>query len=108
MCPVRSVTYVSGRSFIQNSLQFGLTTISRLTTIALICCVSGDPISAVLNGITLLVANHMRIKAQRNSWVTMAQLLLHDGWGCTFRKEGTGSTVTQGMKSSTLHAELLQ
>jgi hypothetical protein len=87
--------------FIQNSLPFGLTTISRLTTIALICRESGDAISATFNGITLLIANYMRIKSQRNSWVTMTQSLLYDGRGCTFRKQGTGSTVTHGMKSST-------
>jgi hypothetical protein len=94
--------------FIQNSLPFGLTTISRLTTIALVCRESGDPISAILNGITLLIADYMRIESQNDSWVTMTQLLLYDGQSCTFRKQRTGSTVPQGMKSSTRHAQLIQ
>jgi hypothetical protein len=67
----------------------------------LICRESGDPISAIFNGITLLIANYMRIKSQSDSRVTMTQLLLYDGQSCTFRKQGTGSAVPHGMKSST-------
>jgi hypothetical protein len=53
-----------------NGLSLRLTAIGRLTTIALVCRESGDPISAMFNSITLPIADYMRIKSQRDSWVT--------------------------------------
>ena len=63
MCPVQTVTHVSGRSFISLHLFLSLTPNHRLTPIELIHSELFNPGRTIFNCIALLIANHVRIKA---------------------------------------------
>src|SRR6266478_2385445 len=95
-------------SFIPLRLFLDLTPIRRLTPIELIHSVLFNPSRTVFNCTALLVTYHVRIDAQRDPWVTVPQLLLHDSWCRTVCKQSTGNTVTRGVKSATWYAQLLK
>ena len=59
-------------SFISLHLFFDLTPIGRLTPNELIFCVLFNPRRTVFNCTALLIAYHVRIDSQRDSWITVA------------------------------------
>jgi len=73
-------------SFISLRLFLDLTPNHRLTPNELIHRVLFNPGRTVFNGAALLVAYHVRVDSQRNSWVTMPQLLLYYSGCCTVCK----------------------
>jgi hypothetical protein len=107
---IESVTYASTTpllvrsppplpiSFISLRLFLDLTPIRRLTPIELIHRVQFNPRRTVFNCTALLVANHVPVDSQRDSWVAVPQLLLHHSWGCTVWKQSTCRTVTHGVE----------
>ena len=83
MCPVQTVTHVSGRSFISLHLFLSLTPNHRLTPIELIHSELFNPGRTIFNCIALLIANDVRIDSQCYPWVTVPQLFLHHSRCCT-------------------------
>src|SRR5262249_53927372 len=95
-------------SFISLYFFLNLTPIHRLTPIELIHCKLFDPCRTVFNCVALLVTNHVCIDSQRDPWITVPQLLLDDGRGCTIGQKGTGYTVSCRVEAAAWNAQLIK
>jgi len=67
-----------------------------------------QPCRAMLHDCALLVTDDMAVNSQRDPRVRAPQLPLYDSRSCAGREQGTGRTVTHGMKPAAGNRERLQ
>jgi hypothetical protein len=80
----------------------------NLPATTLIYCELFDACWAILNSVTLLVADHVPVGSQRDAWVTVPQLLLHHSGCSAVCEQGTGCTMTCRMEPATRNTQLHQ